>query len=174
MQRTVWVFGLIAGLIVTVLMLGALALHKDNMDFKMGEIIGYLSMIIALSMIFFGVRSYRDRYLGGTISFGKAFQTGLLITLVASAIYVTGWMLYANFGPGQEFMDQYFEYTAEQLRQSGKPQEVVDREIARMEQFRESYRNPFVQIGFTFLEIFPVGLIITLISAFLLRKQRLG
>ncbi len=173
MTRTVVTYGLLAGILNTVLMLGAMPLYtkEGQMNFQLGELLGYASMIVALSMIFFGIRHYRDRQSGGRISFGKAFQTGLLITLVASAVYVIGWMGYSSFGPGQDFMDQYYQYSVEQLRSSDRPPEVIEREIAEMETFREMYRNPLVQIGITFLEIFPVGLIISLISAAILRKK---
>jgi len=173
MTRTVLTFGVIAGVINSVLMLSAtpLYMNEGKMDFQMGEIMGYLSMIIALSMIFFGIRSYRDRNLAGKISFGRAFQVGLLITLVASAIYLAGWMIYSNLGNGQDFMDQYFEYSVEQLRESGQPREIVQQEIEEMREFKEWYRNPLVQIGVTFMEIFPVGLVISLISAGLLRRS---
>lgn len=173
MTKNVLTFGIIAGVINSVLMLSATPLYTEEgkMDFQIGEIMGYLSMIIALSMIFFGIRSYRDRQLNGKISFGRAFRVGLLITLVASAIYIAGWMIYSNLGPGQDFMDQYFEYSVEQLRESGRPQEVVQREIDEMREFKEWYRNPLVQIGVTFMEIFPVGLVISLISAGLLRRS---
>lgn len=172
MKKIVLIFGILAGIINTVLMLSASPLYmkERSMDFQMGEIMGYISMIIALSMIFFGIRRYRDQEQGGHISFGKAFQVGLLITLVASVIYVAGWMMYASFGPGQDFMEQYFQYSVEQLKESGKAREVIEREIAGMKAFKEWYRNPLVQIGVTFMEIFPVGLIIALISAFLLKK----
>lgn len=173
MTKNVLTFGIIAGVINSVLMLSATPLYMEEgkMDFQMGEIMGYLSMIIALSMIFFGIRSYRDGQLSGKISFGRAFRVGLLITLVASAIYIAGWMIYSNLGPGQDFMDQYFEYSVEQLRESGRPQEVIQQEIDEMQEFKEWYRNPLVQIGVTFMEIFPVGLVISLISAGLLRRS---
>jgi hypothetical protein len=40
-----------------------------------------------------------------------------------------------------------------------------------MEQFQEMYKNPFVKIGVTYMEILPVGLLVSLISAGLLRKR---
>ena len=173
MTRTVLTYGLIAGILNTVLMLAAMPLYmKDGqMNFQLGELLGYASMIVALSMIFFGVRHYRDRQPGGRLSFREAFKIGVLITLVASAIYVIGWMLYSNIGPGQDFMEQYYRYSVEQIRASEASQEEIDRKIAEMEQFKEMYRRPLVQIGVTFLEIFPVGLIVSLISAVILKRK---
>lgn len=173
MTRTALTYGFIAGILNTVLMLAAMPLYmKDGqMNFQLGELLGYASMIVALSMIFFGVRHYRERQPGGRLSFGKAFQVGLLITLVASAIYVIGWMIYSSLGPGQDFMEQYYQYSVEQIRASEASPEEIDQKIAEMEQFKAMYRRPLVQIGVTFLEIFPVGLIISLVSAALLKRK---
>jgi hypothetical protein len=146
--------------------------HREGQtNFRLGEILGYASIIVALSMVFFGVRRYRDHYLEGRISFGRAFQTGLLIALVASIVYVLAWVLNVAYGSGEEIMNQYFTYTMDQIRQSGKPAEEIEAEIARIKAFQESYRHPAVWIGMTFLEIFPIGVFVALISAFLLRAR---
>ncbi|NUO01018.1 MAG: DUF4199 domain-containing protein [Saprospiraceae bacterium] len=171
MKKIVLNYGLLAGSVLGGAILISMLFGSDGkMDMKTGEWIGYISMIVALSSIFFGVRAYRDKESGGVISFGKAFQVGILISLVASVIYVAVWMLYVNFGGGGDFMEQYYQYSVEQLKQSGKSAADIEREILQMEQFKEMYKSPLVQIGITFLEIFPVGLIISLLSAVLLKK----
>ena len=98
MKKTVLTYGPIAGVIIVLLMALFIGLMSKEQDFQMGEILGYASMIVALSTIFVGIRKYRDDELGGMITFGKAFQVGLLITLVASAIYVAAWMFYSAGG----------------------------------------------------------------------------
>ncbi len=127
-------------------------------------------MIIALSAIFVGVKSYRDKELAGSISFGNAFKVGLLMALVASAFYVAGWMVYVNTA-GENFMDMYYEQNIEKVKNSGDSEAEIHAKIADMEKFRELYKNPLVKIGVTFLEIFPVGLLIALISAAVLKKK---
>ncbi len=172
MKKIVRNYGLMAGGILAAVMLITAPLYSSGkMSIEAGGWVGYISMIVALSAVFFGVRAYRDNEAGGAISFGKAFQVGILITLVASIIYVAVWMIYSSFGSGNEFMDQYYQYSVEQLQKSGKSAAEIEQEIARMEQFAEMYKNPLVKIGFTFLEIFPVGLIISLLCAALLRKK---
>lgn len=172
MKKTVLTYGGIAGAGIVVLMFISMATLKgDNPNFKLAEVLGYVTMIAALSLIFVGIKSYRDKELDGFINFGKAFQIGLLITLVASVIYVTGWMIYTSTGGAAEFMEQYYDYAVEQLRESGKSQEVIDQKIAEMEKYKEMYKSPIVQIGITFLEIFPVGLLISLIAAALLKRK---
>lgn len=172
MKKTVLTYGGIAGGAIVILMFISMSLLEgDNPNFKLAEILGYITMIGALSLIFVAIKTYRDRELDGVINFGKAFKIGLMITLVASAIYIAGWMIYSSTGGASEFMEQYTQYTIEEMRKSGEPQEVIDQKITEMEKFQEMYKNPLVKIGFTFLEIFPVGLLISLIAAGLLRKK---
>lgn len=168
MKKIVLTFGIIAGVIVSAMLFISMAI--ESVDFEGGELLGYATMIIALSTIFFGVKTYRDKYLNGTIKFGKAFLIGLYITLIASALYVASWMIIINTY-GASFMDEYYQYSIEKIEQSGQPQAEIDLQIQQMEEFKELYKNPVVQIGVTFLEIFPVGLLISLISAAILRRK---
>ena len=168
MRKTVFAFGIIAGAIVSAMML--ISFSGKEIDFKNGELIGYASMIIAFSAIFFGIKAYRDKYLNGIINFGKAFRVGLYITLVASFMYVASWMLISNTY-AKDFMNQYAQYTLEEMQQSGKSQAEIDMQLENIEKFQELYKNPMIKIGMTFLEIFPVGLVITLICAAILRRS---
>lgn len=170
MKKTVLTYGPIAGVIIVLLMALFIGIMGEKQDFKLGEVLGYTSMILALSTIFIGIRKYRDEELNGMITFGKAFQVGILITLVASAIYVTAWMLYSAGGGAEEMMTAYLDQTIEKMKASGATEAEVSAKLTEMEQFQEMYENPIVKIGITFLEIFPVGLIISLIAAGLLRK----
>lgn len=171
MKKIVLTFGIIGGITITVLMFATMPLWHENMDFKTGEILGYISMVVALSTVFFGIKSFRDNQLDGSISFGKSFQVGILITLTASIIYVAGWMIYSHF-INPEFMDRYYTFSIQQLRESGKPATEIESQIKGMEDFKEMYQNPLIQIGITFLEIFPVGLLITLLSSLILMKKK--
>ena len=170
MKKTVLTYSPIAGVIIVLLMALFIGLMSKEQDFQMGEILGYASMIVALSTIFVGIRKYRDDELGGMITFGKAFQVGLLITLVASAIYVAAWMFYSAGGGADEMMTAFLDQTVEKMKASGATEAEISAKVTEMEQFQEMYKNPIVKIGITFLEIFPVGLIISLIAAALLRK----
>lgn len=175
MQKIIWTFGLIGGAVVTLLMLTTSSLWMGDdapMDMGTGEILGYVSMIVALSTIFFGIRSYRDKHLGGRITFGKAFRVGLLITLVASVIYVAGWMLYFNVSEAaQQFPDRYLDYLVAQMHEAGKSQAEIDAETAKYRENMELYKNPLVMTGVTLMEILPVGLLITLASSLILKRK---
>lgn len=167
MLRTATIFGLLAGSIFVVI--GQLAFSWGEHHPDWGEVIGYSVMLAALSMIYFGVRNQRDKKQEGKITFGQGLQLGLMITLIASVFYVVGWMVYYNNGGGTEMMEAYWQSQVALIEQSGKPEGEIADQLQRLEEMRESYSNPWVMAGFTFLEIFPIGLLISVLAAFLLR-----
>lgn len=175
MKKLVLTYGAIGGIVVTASMLISFSLlMRNGSDANMGtsEIIGYLSMLVALSVIFFGIRSYRDNHLSGKISFGNAFKTGLLITLVASTIYVAGWMVYYSTSPNaQQFMETYKTHKIEAMKAENAPQEKIDEATVEMDEMAEAYKNPLIRAAFTYIEILPVGLLITVLSSFLLKTK---
>ena len=172
-KRILLNYGLASGaiLIISFFLFSALwRLNPEDMDFELGELIGYASMILALSTVFFGVKSYRDKQRNGFISFKDAFLNGLIIVLIASVIYVVGWMIYyPNFMP--DFADQFLQHEQAKLMKEGLAQEVVDSKMAEMKNMMAMYDNPVLMAGLTFLEIFPVGVVVALVSAFILKRK---
>jgi hypothetical protein len=171
MKSIVLKHGLISGAILVVMFAVTLPLClKGIIDFDRSEVLGYASMVLAFLLVFFGVRSYREE-LGGAISFGKAFQVGILITLVTCAIYVICWeIVYWGFLP--DFLDQYNAHALAKLRAAGATEAAIREAQAKMASFAKLYANPLFNVGVTFLEVFPVGLIVTLVSAAILRRKR--
>lgn len=173
MKKTILVYGLMSGAIVATIMLfsmGYFSHCKGNIDYSTSMLIGYASMLLAFSLVFVGIRNYRDTYNGGVISFGKAFQIGILIVLIASTMYVIAWLIdYFFFMP--DFMDNYSAHMLERLRASGVSQVEIDQETKKMANFAIMYKNPFFNAMMTYVEILPVGLIVTLISSFILKKK---
>lgn len=167
MKRTVLTYGIIAGLIVSGLMW--LTLGSGEHDFDNGQWVGYTTMVIAFSTIFFAVKSYRDKHLGGVIKFGKAFLMGLYITLIASTMYVASWMVLSAVSK-QDIMEQYYEHTKAKLESSDIPTEEMEAQLLEIRDFQELYKNPAVKIGFTYMEILPVGLLISLLCAAMLKR----
>ena len=169
MKKTVLTFGLIAGAIMAAMMFATLPfLHQIGFD--KGEIVGYTTMILAFMLVFFGIRSYRENVGGGQITFGRAFAVGILIALVACVCYVVAWeIIYFQFMP--DFADKYASYIIEKVRTSGATQQVIDAKLEQMKSLKAMLDNPFINAAMTFVEPFPVGLIITLISAAILRKK---
>lgn len=169
MRNTVVKFGLIAGGILAATMAVTLPLMNSG-KMEHSYVVGYTSMVVALLAVFFGIRSYRDKNGGGTITFGKAFKVGILITVIASAIYVIAWeIIYFNFVP--DFADKYAALSIEKLRSDGASDAEILAEQQKMADFKRLYANPLINVGMTFMEVFPVGLIVTLVSAAILRKK---
>jgi hypothetical protein len=163
-------YGLLAGLITSAALTISLVL-TGTQHTAGTEWLGYLIMILALTLIFFGVKRYRDRDLGGTIRFAPAFGLGLLIAIVAALAYMLAWEVYLVF-TGDTFITGYAEGIIAQREAEGLSGDALQDEIASMNQMREQYANPLFRLPITFLEIFPVGLIVSLVSAALLRNPR--
>ncbi len=173
MKKNILIYGLIAGVIVATLMLlgmNYLSHCEGNVDYGTSMLIGYASMLLAFSLVFVGIRNYRDKYNGGVISFGKAFKTGSLIVLIASTIYVAAWLVdYYFFIP--DFMDKYAANSLNELKAGGASQAEIEKQTKEMASFAEMYKNPFFNAMMTYVEILPVGLIVTLISSFILKRK---
>lgn len=169
MKKTVLTFGIISGLILAVTMIATVPfLHKVSEG--KGLMIGYTTMVMAGLLVFFGIRSYRENVSGGRLSFGRALTVGLLISLLSSCFYVGTWeIIYFKFMP--DFAEKYASLMVERAKESGASQQKID-EIARQgEQFVRNYHNPVYNISMTFLEVVPVFLVITLLSAAILRRK---
>ncbi len=170
MLRPILTYGAIAGLIVIAPTFAYLLLAKPDMS-DHSVLLGYSIMLLALSTIFVAVKGYRDNALGGVIKFLPAFLMGLGISVVAGAIYVVGWEVYMAL-TNYAFAGAYGESMVAAARERGASAAEVERLAAEMATFAEQYRNPLVRLPMTFIEIFPVGLLISLISAALLRNSR--
>jgi hypothetical protein len=171
MKKIILVYGSIAGAIVgAMFFIGAPLYDQGIITFDNGMLVGYTSMVVALSLIFFGVKNYRDSHTNGVITFGKAFKIGILITVVASVIYAASWEIaYRTVSRG--YSDAMYEHEIDKLKQKSKSEAELQTQIKEMEGFMKMYQNPFIRFGITLFEIFPVGLVISLVTAGLVRKK---
>jgi len=169
MKKTVLTFGLISGVIISVLMLATLP-FAHQIGFSRAMIVGYTNMVLSFLLVFFGIRSYRENVGNGQISFGRALSVGLLIMLISCAFYVITWeIMYFFLMPN--FLNEYSAYMVENMRASGASAEQINQQVEQMKQFQVLYSNPLINVAFTLLEPLPVGLVMTLISALILRKR---
>jgi hypothetical protein len=169
MKKIVLTYGLISGLVISVLMDSSLLL-ADKIGPSHSMILGYTIMVASFLLVYFGIRSYRDNTLGGQISFGRAFACGILIALLTTVCYVATWeILYFNFMP--HFMDSYFAAQIAKIQSSGLDPSAIAAQVAAIQRSQQLYQNPFVNMAYTFIEPLPVGLIITLVSAAMLRRK---
>jgi hypothetical protein len=169
MKKTVLTFGLISGLMMSVLMDGSVLL-AGKIGAGHSLVLGYANMVASFLLVYFGIRSYRDNTLAGQISFGRAFACGILITLITSACYVATWeVIYFNFMP--HFMDSYFAAQTHRVQSAGLDPATTAARVADIQHSQQLYQNPFVNMAYTIMEPMPVGLLITLISAAILRRK---
>lgn len=171
MKKVILVYGIIAGTIVAAMMLITMSLYRSGaLKIDNGELIGYTTMVIALSMVFFGIKSVRDSHQSGVITFSKGLKIGLSISVIASLMYALAWEVsYSRIG--DEFMQKYTEHHYEKMKAKEATEAEIQAEKEKMASFAELYKNPFVRFGMTILEILPVGIVISLLSAGLLRRK---
>jgi uncharacterized protein DUF4199 len=171
MKKIVLTFGLISGAILAAMMFITMP-FTEQLGMDTSLVIGYTTMVLAFLLVFFGIRSYRETIGAGRISFLRALGVGLLIMLIASTCYVVSWeILYRNFMP--DFTEKYAARVVEEVRASNKSPEEKERELKSMREMMERYKNNIIfNVGMTFIEPLPVGVVMTLISALILRKRR--
>ena len=169
MKKTIFTYGAISGLIIATFMVISTAIICGNPDSDYGTesmIIGFAGIALAFSLIFFGTKNYRDKLNNGVITFGQAFKVGILIALISSTIYVLVWLVdYYCFFP--DFIEQY---SAKMLK-AAKTTEEVQKINEELSFTKEAYKTPIGIILLTYAEIFPWGLLFTLISAFVFKRK---
>jgi hypothetical protein len=169
MKKTVLTFGLISGVLSSAMMLTTL-LFVDRVGFDRAAIVGYTGIVLSFLLVFFGVRSYREQS-GGTLTFGRGFAVGILITLISCVFYVVTWQ-FVYFKLNRGFLDQYTAYTIKKAQSEGATDQAIAALRQQMADFKVTYDKPLYNAAYTFIEPFPVGLLITTISAAVLRKKR--
>lgn len=171
MKKNIIIFGLVSGAILAAYIFSINFLstafhgHIDN------EIVGYSAMIIAFSFIYVGTRNYRDKYNGGVVNFGKAFLVGLGISLIGSTLYVGAWLVeFYCFMPN--FMDKYAAAMIQKAQHSGLSPEVLQKRLDSINSMSKMYKNPVMVTLITYEEVLPVGIVISLITALILKKKK--
>ena len=172
MLRIALTYGVIAGVVIVIGIIATFSLTEGHGAHGIKSLIlGFLIMLLALSMVFFGVKRYRDRDLGGVIKFLPALDLGLGIAIVAGIAYVLVWEGYLAV-THYAFADAYAASYIEAQKAAGVTGPALDAVIAEMNAFKVNYANPLFRLPMTFLEIFPVGLIVAIISAAVLRNSK--
>ncbi len=169
MQKTILKYGLISGLLSAAMMTAALPL-EDRIGSDHSYYVGYTLIVLSFLLVFFGIRSYRENQAGGQITFARAFGVGISIALITCVFYVLTWeIIYFNFM--HDFMDKYAAAMIRKAQASGASPAAIQAQLAEIQKTRKLYENPLYNAAITFLEPFPVGLLMTLLSAAILRKQ---
>jgi hypothetical protein len=165
------VYGGIAGAIAVTIISAMIGLDLTGHD-ETAMLVSYLIMLMALSLIFVGMKRYRDVECGGVIRFARAFGLGLAMAAVAGLLYAVGWEIFQAVS-GYDFMAEYSASMLERMRSEGATAAAIEAQAAELRAFAEDYRNPLFRVPMVFVEIFPVGLLVALVSAALLRNPKL-
>lgn len=171
MLRKILIYGVIAGLVAGVALSTTTVLMDHQSSMSLGMAVGYASMLVALSAVFVGIKRYRDAEGGGVIRFWPAFGMGLAISLVAGILYVLAWEVTQAI-THMDFATSYGDAMIAQQKAKGASEEALVKLSLEMAQFKAQYANPLYRLPMTFAEIFPVGILVSLVSAGLLRNPR--
>lgn len=171
MLRIILVNGLIAAAIIAGVSTVLLWTAGDDATHNQSAWLGYLVMVVGFSFIFVAIKQHRDKNLGGIIYFGQAFKVGFLVSLIAAFFYVFSWEIYYRNG-GEDYIEKYQTSYLADLKTQGATEEVLSQTSQEMNEFAVSYKKIHFRALITLIEILPVGFVITLLSAFLLKTQR--
>lgn len=174
MKKTVLIYGIIGGLVVTLLFLGPVVInaeqYMDPENMASGEILGYSIMILSMLCVFFGVRHYRKKRDGQEFSFGKGMAAGVLITLVATAVfYIGNVVLYEVVAP--DFLQEFSSYYKDYMLESASGPEERDQILAAYESEAYLMENSYLYALLMAGSVFFIGIIISLLSALILRRK---
>ena len=168
MKKIVLTFGFLSGGFAALMMFLTMP-FVERIGFDRGIYVGYTLIVSAMLFVYFGVRSYRDNVLGGRMTFGSGFKAGLLITLISSACYVVAWLILL-YGFMPDFPDKYAAYLVDRARSAGGSQAEIDTAIKQADEARRMLGSPLINAEVAFIEAFPVGVLVTLISAAVLKR----
>lgn len=167
MNKIVLKNGLFGSLIVSTLLLSVTFYMKANPEKEVNMFFGFAGMLLAFIFVVLGIKQQRDTN-NGFISLGKAFLTGFWITLIISTIYVVVWLIiFYNFFPN--FAEHYTDMAIAKASQ-----DEVAKVTEEMNSFKEMYKSPIMVILLTYMEILPLGIIFSLISALILKKKQIN
>ena len=164
-------YGAIAGIVAGVLVsIQALTISHD-VPAAWAMALGFATMLVAFTAVFAGIKRRRDGDLGGVIRFWPAFGMGLAMSVLASIIYAVTWDIFSSLSGG-DFAAEYARMMVDQAKASGATGAALDKAVADAEAFRINYANPLYRLPMTFMEIFPMGVLVSLVSAALLRNSQ--
>jgi len=170
MKKNVLIFGTIAGLILLIVLLTSTIACYNSDNFNGNMWLGYGSMLVAFSLIFVGIKNVRDKVNNGFITFGGAFKVGLYIALIASTVYVITW-LFEYYLIMPDFMDKYIAHVLREAAKDGATAAELKSQKDDMAMYVNMYKNPFGVVVLTYLEVLPIGIVIALIAALILKRK---
>ncbi|MEZ4777918.1 MAG: DUF4199 domain-containing protein [Flavobacteriaceae bacterium] len=168
MKKTIFRYGIYGFLAGLLLFLIALVFLK-NLNYSTQEVLGYTSMLVSLSFVFFGIKYYRDKENGGIVSFGKAFLIGILISAITGiGVGIMDYIYTTVINPN--FAEEYLATSLEMMQQQ-LPAQEFETQKALLEQQMKDYGGSGFMAFMMFATVVLMGLIISVISAFILQRK---
>jgi len=169
MKKNVWKYGLLSGLVLAIMM-GVTVPFEHHIKASYGMVVGYTIMVLSFLIVFVGVKHYRDTECGGSITFGRAFAAGALMMLISCICYVAMWEA-LSATVEKNFAHDYAASMVKRAQNSGLQGAALDAKIAEANKFETMYSNPLYRMSMTLLEPLPVGLVMALVTAGILRRK---
>lgn len=170
MKKAILRYGLYGAASICILFLLSM-LIGDNLSYSVQEIIGYASMVVSLSFVFFGIRHFRDKINDGTVSFGKALLLGLAISLITALAFGVLDVVYIKY-INPDFTEEYYARSLERLEET-LPAAEFESERVKMESDKELFMNPVISFIVMSMTVLIIGFIISLLSAMVLQRKKI-
>jgi hypothetical protein len=135
---------------------------------RIGEIVGYTTMVLAMTATVLAMRAERERR-GGRITFGGAFAVGAGVSLVAAALFGVATWLWLVIG-GDALPEALMAYYAAQIEGSGLPEAEAAARLQELQDMRWMFYNRPLQGLVMFATVFPIGILESLIGAWFVRR----
>ncbi|WP_444994703.1 DUF4199 domain-containing protein [Aliikangiella sp. IMCC44359] len=172
MQKNILKYGLISGsVIVMIPVIAGLVMGYGPETFKMGEIIGYSTMVLSLLMIFLAVREYQVSYPDEVLGFGKVLLIGCGISAIAGIMFGIYNVIYVTW-ISPEFMDLYYQYYIDNIKSSGASEVEIQQQIAQLEADKQMFMNLWVNFFLMFITVFIIGFIVSVVSGVFQSKKQ--
>ena len=168
MKKTVLWFGLLSGALAVALMFASLPFIR-SMEWGTSDLIGYTSIVVSALVLFFGIRSHRERA-GGRLTFGRGLGVGILITLISSACYMAAFQV-VYFRTMPDFGDRFSACLVERARAGGATEREIEETAAMAATLKRLYDHPATNAALTFATTFPVGVLMSVLAAAVLRTK---
>ena len=168
MKSTVLRYGIISSIVIVALFLLEFVIFHDS-NYDVQEVFGYASMIISMLFVFFGIKHYRDKQNAGRLTFGQGMKAGVLIVLIPALVLGLFDVLYVTV-INPHFMENYYGHYIQQMQQT-MPAADFAKAKAKMDAQMAFFSNPVMNGLVMAVTVFMIGLIVTVISSLILRRN---
>lgn len=169
MGKTAFRYGLFGMIVMFIIQVIVFLIFRDNYNWDVQEVIGYVTIILSLLFVYFGIRHWRDNYHAGSLSFAEGLKLGTLITLFPSVAFGLFSLIEVNV-LDPDFNDKYYAHYIQKVKASTPPDQL-QATLQKLESEKEMFASPFMQFAIMFMIVFLIGIVITVISSLILQRR---